>query len=102
MREQKKEQLFKAFLREKSREENAGLSDERIRNTVFDNYKIHEGDRFFCKNYILQRIREQEREREREYRRNHAEQGLLFEENPENPLPENRNNNRTVDFGPPR
>ncbi|MBU2028560.1 hypothetical protein KJ761_01565 [Patescibacteria group bacterium] len=94
MREQKKEQLFKAFLREKIKNENAGLLNEKIISSVFDNYQVHEGDRPFCKNYILQRIREQEREQ----RRNYAEQGLLFEENPENPLPENRN----LGFGPPR
>lgn len=87
MREQKKEQLFKAFLREKITNENAGLSNERIMNSVFDKYQIHEGDRPFCKNHILQRIKEQERE----CRRNYAEPRLLFEENPEN-----------RGFGPPR
>lgn len=87
MREQKKEQLFKAFLREKTKNENAGLPNEKIMSSVFDDYKIHEGDRFFCKNYFLKRIKEQERE----CRRNYAEQGLLFEENPEN-----------RGFGPPR
>ena len=87
MREQKKEQLFKGFLREKIRNENVGLPNEKIMNSVFDKYKIHEGDRSFCKNYILQRIKEQERE----CRRNYAKQELLFEKNPEN-----------RGFGPPR
>lgn len=94
MKEQKKEQLFKAFLREKLKNENAGLSNGEIMNSVFDKYTIHEGDRSFCKNHILQRMKEQERE----CRKNYAEQKLLFEENPENPLPENRD----LGFGPPR
>lgn len=98
MREQKKEQSFKAFLREKEKEENFGLTDKELMEKIFDEYKIHVNERRVVRNYILQKLKEQKREREREYRRNYAEQGLLFKENPENPLPENRN----FGFGPPR
>jgi hypothetical protein len=101
MREQKKEQLLKAFIREKEIEENFSSADEEIREKVFNKYRIHKDERGICKNYILQKLKEQERERQKQERERQksAELDLFFKEKSQEPrgkIPE------IFNPGPPR